>query len=122
MQVNTTRSLAVKFPTRDVYVSLSDLVISVSGEDKPFTLRQVAGRGFYDIETVVAALREPTRSGSLATFKIGPLNYYASPNTALTVKGPPLSSFTGEVVRNALWETKLWIKAMTEKVFGLAGW
>lgn len=120
-QVNTLQSVTGTFRSRDIYASLNDMIMSVSGENKPLTLRQVADRGFYDIDTVNNALKERTRSGVLATFKIGPLNYYASPQTALTAKGPTLTNLANEVVRNALWEGMRRVNAMTEKVFDLAG-
>ncbi len=103
-QVHTVQNLAETFQNGVMYASLNDMIMSVAGEDKPVTLRQIANRGFYDIDTVTSALKERTQSGALATFKIGPLQYFASPHTALTAKGPNFTCFAGEVVRNALWE------------------
>lgn len=120
-QVNSLQNVATTLNTGVSFVSLNDMIMSLSRENKPMTLRQVASRGFYDIDTVSTALHERTRSGDLASFKIGPLNYYASPQTALMSEGPNLSSLTNEVVKNALWLGKRRVSAITEMVFDFTG-
>ena len=69
----------------------------------------------------MAALQENIQSGTLATFKIGPINYYASPYTALISKGPTFTSFAVEYVKDALWEARRRVNALTEKFFARAG-
>ena len=120
-QVNKQQRLTGSFHTRVAYSSLNDMIKSVYAEDKPMTLRQVSNRGFFDTNTVTAALRENTQSGALATFKIGPINYYASPYAALTSKGPTFTNFVSEIVKNALWKGRHRVNALTEKIFDLAG-
>lgn len=120
-QVNILQRLTGSLQTRVDYSSLNDMIMSVYAEDKPLTLRQVSNRGFFDTNTVTAALQENTQNGTLATFKIGPLNYYASPYTALTSKRPTFTNFASEFVKNALWKGRRRVKALTEKFFDRAG-
>ncbi len=121
-QVHTVSNVVPTFQGKLAYSSLSEMILSIATETKPVTLRQVTKLGYYDTETVAAALQEKTNAGDLAAFKIGVLDYYASPLAALTMKNPPFTSVAVETFKHTVWKSKLIFVRWAGKFTDSAAW
>ena len=78
-----------------------DQVKSVLDSGRPVTVWEVAVKFGKDyVKQVSAILDELTARGILARFRAGFINYYASPNAALTGNEPTLRTIISDSVKN----------------------
>ena len=107
--------------TQSGYVSVNEKIMSIAVKSTPVTLRQIVSKSPYDVDLVKASLHEAVGAGKIASFKVGPLNYYASPRTALTSEQPVKICFINECIQNALFVGKNRLNVMAHKLFDNAG-
>ena len=83
------------------HLLVDKLVTIILSEGKSVTVWGVATRlGDCCAEQVLAILDELTAEGTLARFRAGFSNYYASPRVALTEKGPALRTVISDSLKS----------------------
>ena len=83
------------------HLLVDKLVTVILYEGNPVTVWGVATRlGDCYAEQVLAILDELTAEGTLARFRAGFSNYYASPRVALTEKGPTLRTIISDSLKS----------------------
>lgn len=107
---------------RGIYSSLGETIMTLAEETSPLTLRQVAQTVYHDVDTVAAALRDKIKTGELAAFNIGPVVYFASPRTALTMKSPSIPSVVVEIGKQSAWKGKLIFERFAGRIADSIAW
>lgn len=70
---------------------------------KPITIWEVAAKmGGNNVRQASALLEGLTANGTLAKFKVGFNDYYASPKVALTRRGPTFRTVVSDSLKNLL--------------------
>ncbi len=83
------------------HLLVDKLVTIILYEGKPVTIWGVVTRlGDCYAEQVLAILDELTAEETLAKFKVGFINYYASPRAALIEKGPALRTIISDSLKS----------------------